>query len=281
MSVRSNLETITPAKARKMLEKNIENRPFSENHALNLAQAIESGEWQVNGDAIRIDVNGNLKDGQHRLNAVIIANKPIQTLVVRNLPASCFDTIDRGKKRSMGDILARHGEGHYAALAGALTWLWRHENGQVTGTNGRRSRPRPPQAIDCLERNPKLRDSVVAGLPVSKIMSPSIAGMCHYLFSKQNADLAASFFDKLATGEGLRKTQAVYVLRERLIQNKGAKAKLRPVEIVALTFKAWKHAMNGDNVRHLSWRTGGERPEEFPSIEDAKPSKRAAKNGAA
>lgn len=77
--------------------------------------------------------------------------------------------------------------------------------------------------------------------------------------------------------DGVQFPQAVYCLRERLIANKGSKAKLRPVDILALTFKAWNHARNGDNVRYLRWRTEGDTPEDFPSIETPAPSKRAAK----
>lgn len=267
MSVRSSVETITVAKARKILENNRNNRPISDSYVAQLAQAINDGEWQVNGESIKIDVNNDLKDGQHRLNAIIIANKPIETMVIRNLPSDCFDTIDRGKKRTMSDILSRHGEVNATVVAGGVSWVWRYEQDRMRSTQGKIKTPRPPQAIDCLERNPGLRDSASAINPLRKLMPPSIAAFCHYLFSKQNKALAETFFEKLSSGEGLRTTQAVYRLRERLIENRGSKAKLPPIEILALTFKAWNHARNGDTVKTLRWRTEGNAPEDFPVIE--------------
>ena len=61
---------ITPEMAREYLEKNSHNRRLSERSVRNLATAIKNGEWQVNGEAIKVDKEGNLLDGQHRLSAI-------------------------------------------------------------------------------------------------------------------------------------------------------------------------------------------------------------------
>lgn len=74
--------TITPAMADMMLEKNIGNRKLSPSLVREYASYIRQGLWQENGQAIQITTDGFVVDGQHRLSAVVLADKPISVLVV-------------------------------------------------------------------------------------------------------------------------------------------------------------------------------------------------------
>ena len=58
---------ITPEMAQRYLERNTHNRRLSERSVRELVTAIKNDEWQVNGEAIKVDEEGNLIDGQHRL----------------------------------------------------------------------------------------------------------------------------------------------------------------------------------------------------------------------
>jgi len=58
--------TITPEIAIKMLSKNTSNRPLNQKHIAFLVRDIKAGRWKLNGDAIRFGENA-LLDGQHRL----------------------------------------------------------------------------------------------------------------------------------------------------------------------------------------------------------------------
>ena len=66
MSVTTKLETITPAKAQKWLDKRADNRPMSEAYAKTLASAMTADEWEVNGETLKFNTNDDLIDGQHR-----------------------------------------------------------------------------------------------------------------------------------------------------------------------------------------------------------------------
>ena len=85
--VTSKVETITPEIARDYLSKNSRNprKTMDRSVIRKYADDIEAGLWQLNGEAIIFDEDGFLKNGQHRLCAVILANKPIRTLVVRGV----------------------------------------------------------------------------------------------------------------------------------------------------------------------------------------------------
>ena len=106
MATEMRKENITPSKAAEYLKANRSNRPVNRKHVERLARAISNGEWLINGESIKWNCS-DLIDGQHLLLAVIMANKPIETYVVRGLQDAAFDSLDQGKSRSLGDILAR------------------------------------------------------------------------------------------------------------------------------------------------------------------------------
>ena len=58
----------------------------------------------------------------------------------------------------------------------------------------------------------------------------------------------------------------VYLLRERLLTDRLAKAKLPKLEIVALFFKAWRFYRESRPLRKLFWKRDGAAPEKFPDI---------------
>lgn len=93
--VTSKVETITPEIATEMLKMNSRNprKTMSRSKIQQYADIISAGLWQMNGEAIIFDEDGFLKNGQHRLCAIIKAGKPIRTVVTRGVPrdATIFD----------------------------------------------------------------------------------------------------------------------------------------------------------------------------------------------
>jgi hypothetical protein len=97
-------EYVTPEKALEYLERNRINRPLSELDVARLAWDIRTGAFVTTGQGIEFDVNGDLVDGQHRLNAIVRAGQGVHLRVTRNAP-SVDATRDRGRIRSIGDFL--------------------------------------------------------------------------------------------------------------------------------------------------------------------------------
>src|SRR5437588_12211091 len=87
-SVRSRVQTITPAKAGEMLDANTTNRPLSKAVVRSFAEAMRRGEWVVTHQGIAFDTAGVLVDGQHRLAAIIEADLPVDLTV--------FTEVDEG-----------------------------------------------------------------------------------------------------------------------------------------------------------------------------------------
>lgn len=102
------IEDITPAMAERFLIKNDNNRRLAPKVVDRYASIMKSGNWEENGEPICIAEDGSLKNGQHRLNAIIKANTTIRMLVVYDVKNDVH-TYDRGDKRTIRHILQLNG----------------------------------------------------------------------------------------------------------------------------------------------------------------------------
>jgi len=99
-------ELITPEKALEYKKLNFDkNRKISIPHVYNLKLAMLNKEWVSDGSDIKFDIEGRLIDGQHRLEAIIRAGIPVEMLVTRGLSHEAAQVMDRGKTRSVSDVL--------------------------------------------------------------------------------------------------------------------------------------------------------------------------------
>jgi len=104
--MKPNVETVTPALAAKWLESNIGNRPVRHAWVQVLAQMMRAGEWTVTHQGIAFDRTGRLVDGQHRLLAVIEADRSVSMLVTRGLAPEVYRHLDGGRSRSISDRIS-------------------------------------------------------------------------------------------------------------------------------------------------------------------------------
>lgn len=171
MAMDTRVTTITPDMARQMLMSNMKcNRPVQKATVHSYARMMKSGRWNLTHQGIAFDENGELVDGQHRLNAVIEANVPVQMNVTRNVrraPGEMF-TIDMGRRRTYSNVTQMSGiedpvyrnagiyvsaymrykmrGGHKADPAEIVDYIDRHYDDvkrlseYVTGTHGHRLR---------------------------------------------------------------------------------------------------------------------------------------------
>lgn len=102
----TRIETITPERAKMALENNPNNRRVSIANVKKYAEDMRSGNWQLNGEPICFDSHGNLLNGQHRLEACILADTPFMTVVAYDVEATTFD---RGHGRTFSNILEMNG----------------------------------------------------------------------------------------------------------------------------------------------------------------------------
>lgn len=96
-------EKIDPDKARTYLSLNKRNRNFKPSHAERLARMMQAGDWHETHQGIAFNCDGSLRDGQHRLAAVIESGTTQYFWVARGVKDDAIMFIDDHAKRSDAD----------------------------------------------------------------------------------------------------------------------------------------------------------------------------------
>jgi hypothetical protein len=99
--IQSERMTITPTIAMAWLESNHDRqRKVNKIRVENLAKIMADGRWGESNDDICFDVNNNLINGQHRLNAVIKSGATIESFVKFNMPSESMTYMDTNQART-------------------------------------------------------------------------------------------------------------------------------------------------------------------------------------
>lgn len=250
----TKIETVTPAEAQKWLdttEKNgAKNRRVSPYRVSLLAQQIQRGLWKVTHQGIALDKKGNVVDGQHRLLAIIEANKSIQIPVTRGLENGALEVVDRGRSRSVGDLLGIRGEtngSRKAAIARAMIAFIRDEG---------EGNPKNLQIIDqdIFDVMDKFKDDLewVLSLPSQRRLGSAPVQAClviaHAVMPNSIDVLARRFF----TGADLEPGDPMLTLRNLLLKEGYTDFALRRYEhkirMMKYVFNALHHAVRGDKL---------------------------------
>src|SRR5712691_3180199 len=86
--------TITPELAQEWLDRGGNNRKVTRRRIDAMTAAIQRGEWQLTGEAIKLDDEGRVRDGQNRLHAIVQAGIPVRSVVARGVSEDAFDVMD-------------------------------------------------------------------------------------------------------------------------------------------------------------------------------------------
>lgn len=233
-----NVELVSPSTAGEWLSKNKNFRKLSERRAIDLSRAIVTGRWELTNDAVAFNCDGELINGQHRLRACIIAQKPIQLLVMRNVDSDTY--FDTGQRRTAGQVLAAHGFTGAGELSAAARLLYFYEGPGLSAAFYSSIKVDHGELLRTVERHPLLAESVAASNQVRKLGPIAIFAMVHYLAAKHDREMADLFVYAVATGDGVGKTDSAYWLRERLISIRGRiGSRIARGELMQVTIKAW------------------------------------------
>lgn len=207
LAVASEVQTITPAIAAKMLEGNANNRALSEGRVRGLADAMTAGEWRV-AQPIILDYNGRLVDGQHRLQAVIRSGVPTKFLVVTGVEPETFSVVDQGKNRTAVDlhhIMGGINSAIHTAVAMSMICGVRANRGGHVGTMEKSKSPgRMAVAKYAIDHDKTIRQFVSIFNRVSYATSPIIGAFCtaHELLDPKTdvLEMAQRFADRVFLG---------------------------------------------------------------------------------
>jgi hypothetical protein len=268
--MKTEIITLTPNMAKKLLETNKENnRPLKNANISTLKADIIAGRWKLNGESIKISENGKLIDGQHRCLAVISANIPIQTLIVYEVEESSFDTIDLGTIRTVSDLLAINGQKN-TNIAAAIVTKYLMYNKIISDSRSIKSYFIPKsEPIKFYYENENLVKEVTCH--VSKYYSKlrlytkaEIGGTILYLHitKKHSLNTIISFFNQLFFYENIENDMIIQ-LRERLIKDGLCSRKMTNNNKYSLLIKTWNFYVTKKSTKLLKYDEAQEGKIEF------------------
>lgn len=270
--LRMEVLEVDPDMARAWMESMAPNRKVSRVNLENLMKAMEQGRWHTDGSPIKFDREGHLIDGQHRLLAVINTGKSQTFMVVFGVERASMTTLDTGKTRSRGDVLAIHDPNlvDVNSVAAAATIMFRWDSG-IRGNNLRNAYVSNDEVVTYYDKN---KDEIVEGTRQGRRLMRHIGAgsgqsfaLCYYLFTNIDAEDAEFFWDRLVDGQGLEIGNPIYALRELLARearNPETRERMRADVSVALTIKAWNAYRRGEEIKLLHFKVGGAHPEKYP-----------------
>lgn len=267
------VKTINPQLAKEILRKAAKNRWLSPSRITRYTQAIVRGEWVV-AQPLAFDQNKRMLDGRHRLKAVIEANQPVEFLIVEGYdPDTVFGVFDGGGERKLQHWLQIQGEACPEVLAAVIVLAARDEAGIIPTTSGQGFTLTAIEGLEFLETHPKVRTSVNKGPGTSNVLaSRALCCFAHYKFAEKNKAEADTFFKDLVVGHDEGPEDPVWLLRQRLENNRKVETKLKlgRTDVLALIFKAWNAQRiidkGGDPKlgAGLRWTRVGAAAEDFP-----------------
>lgn len=266
------IEEITPAVAKQWLGINHRNRRLSNPTVTRLAGVILRGEWMEDcTDAIGLDTDEGVVNGQHRLNAIIEADRTVHALVLRNVNPDVIKIIDQGMHRTFAQLLDMNGHDYPTIIAGAVDWIYKMTNDYERSTPTA-AKATVPQLLDVFNEHPNVANSLDPAYSAwqKTRVDRSMLTAYHYAFATADPDLADLFFEQLATGIGVGADTPVYTLRERYLaeQAKADGKKEQKYVLAAWLVKAWEATRRAETMtaRQLRWVKSGPRAEAFPKV---------------
>lgn len=239
----------------------------------NYARDMAAGKWFDTGDTIKISTDGALRDGQHRLEAVVRADVPINFFVFTGMEAKAQQGVDIGAGRTAADHARLRGMKNYTRITAigrrALAW----ELGKKGYVGGSRRLPTVAEILDWIDANPSIyRAADVAAQSHRRrlAMAPAALGAAYYICSTVDARsgtdtgsvfAAEEFFVKqLLELENLAPGSAARALRFRLEDAANRSTGGRPMHADAAfryTLLAWNHFRDGTFLTKLQAPKGG------------------------
>lgn len=219
-------QMVTPEIAKRMLSNLRNDRPLSKNTLLNYTEVMRRGEWQFNGDPVRLNGEGQLIDGQHRLHAIVNSGKQQRMLVIHGLDNSVFDTIDVGKKRSPADLLAIQGFQNRNALAATARALIIYESGVYWASEAAKNldyNPTGKQIVAYVNNNPELPQyikEIHQHVSAMRIVAPTAMGLAYTLAARMSHTKAEAFIKGIAGEEPTERQDPRWVAREYFARQK-------------------------------------------------------------
>lgn len=240
---------LTPELASLLLVLNTHNRTVKENVLNKYVVDISEGRFPLNGETIIVCKDDVLGDGQHRCLAVTMTGKSVNVIVVFGIDPEARTTMDQGTAKTAGDFLHMESYSDANALAATANKLIQIEKyGKFSiGSES----PTKQQILEYAREHPDIAESLrVVGKPRG-IANKTLLAAAHYLMSRKDREAADYFIQRLIDGTGLSKTDAIYVLREKLRSKEKRLTSNEQMKAIIMAWNNWRSKRQVKTVTHF------------------------------
>jgi len=291
MAITARRVLVTPAMAAELMTKNI-NRNLPAIHGRRFAKIILTGNWLEDGNPVRRDPEGYVRDGQSRLMGIIVAGEMLEhfgrqkiaedfhipleqvperiycpMLIVDGIEAEAQLVMDTGRKRTFAHFLQIKGIGDAQSVQAITTLYWKWVNGHLATRQAFHAHePAPHQELWQLYQDNdddiKAAKRIAATTRRSVKIQTSILAVAWMILSQIDEGDCAEFFAQLRLEHDVLAGSGPALLA-RFFNGKLARD-YDQQEQLALIFKAWNLFRDGKIRELLIWKSGGATREPFP-----------------
>lgn len=235
LQLRAAVMLVTPDLAEEWLKKNDpNNRSVSWSRVESFHNDILAGKWKLTHQGVAFDREGQLSDGQHRLEAIKLAKRAVLMHVVWNDFAEFMDPIDRGAGRTVAQVMNLS-----VRLTGTLALLHRMEAGvfdtiPVTVAESAEVLEHHRVALDAIDAVP-CTGSIVAGLRAACAWTMPI-----------NQIAVLDFLQKVVNGEMIKRGDPAYAYREWYAKGE---SKRQPAEVMFAACNCIRYHIQGRELK--------------------------------
>ena len=243
--IHATIETVTPELAREWLAMNTRNRLKKPGKIKQYARDMAAGRWQLNGEAIKFDLNGILLDGQNRLSAVILAECAVQMLVIRGLDSDVQITMDSGAGRTAADNFAIEGEKNATILAAGIRCALTVD--AVGYSYLGRYQVSKSEVAEFFAKHPEFGIASHHACRTARFIDcrPGLVAYAIWRFMALNPQEALDFFSDAASCVGLEAGDPALVLAQRFAEARRRREVLTDEMRISMIFRCWNDRRSG------------------------------------
>lgn len=193
----------------------VRNRTVSIDHVYKLARDMTNNKWLWTGDPIKIDTAGYVRDGQHRLLAVIHSGTTQTFNVVRNVTPESQLAMDVGRPRGVAGQMQMVGHASSAHVTAIANMLLRWRAKRMLNTH----QSSVMEVAQILAEETDIHAALTATWRIRRNINraPQAAlGAAYVEAGHLDAEARDEFFELLTTGAGLQSGSPILVLRNKM-----------------------------------------------------------------
>jgi hypothetical protein len=229
----------------------VRNRTVSLPQVLKWSRDMTDGNWLWTGEPIQLDPDGFVRNGQHRLLAIVHSGVTLDMLVIRGVDARAQLVIDVGRPRTVANQMhmANVPSANVATSIANLLLRWRAGKALLSTYI-----PSVMQVHELLLNEPEIPHAVNYVYRIRKALrrSPAAAlGSAYIEAGHIDVTNRDEFFENLLTGADLAVDDPILVLRNTLGRTPTHNVRSRRAGQLYQIVHAWNHWRKDETLKQL------------------------------